>query len=171
MSQHDYVINMLQKHDNDIHTAAVDIYGGPKKIAIYVIEIALEYLKSRERALHRREIRRQIGLAKATEERRHTGFGLSSPAKKKLLANTQKLFGHDGWMIGAINVQDFTREGLLDEAARERRKSGGHIINAQIYETLAEPMQPGQLVREHWTLREVAKIKKSVVDERSEARV
>jgi hypothetical protein len=161
---HDAIIEILNKHDNAIDDAAAEIYSGPKKIAIYAIELALEHIKAKARALRRREIRRDIGLQSVNDDsgKRHTGYGLTDARKRKLLANTQKLFGNDGWLIGNINVQEYTREALLDEAARERRLSGGHIVNAQIYETLAEPMAPGQLVREHWTAKEIAKIRKTI---------
>jgi hypothetical protein len=157
------VEKILSKFDGDVAAAAEEIYQGSRAVATYVLIVGLEHMKARARSLRRREIRRDIGLQPVTsEDKANTSFGLPKKAKEKLLANTKKLFGSDGWMIGDIDIQNYTREALLQEAERERRLSRGHIVNAQIYETLAEPMKPGQTVSQYWTKEAIKKVEKKI---------
>jgi hypothetical protein len=140
---------VIDAADGNVSAAALDFYNGPKSLALYMLEIAVTHLKARKRATNRRSLRRVV-----QPEFKKSGVTgrivLTQRAKKRLTENTRSLFGKDGWDIGEINIGAFTREDLLAQAAKERASAKGHIRNAQFYEALAEPMKPGEVVRDHW---------------------
>lgn len=78
------------------------------------------------------------------------------------MKETQTLFSKDGWNIGEINIGDFTREDLLEHAAKERKSAKGHIRNAQFYEALAEPMAAGQKVSAYWKPDKALKVREDI---------
>jgi hypothetical protein len=162
MSTHrEKLLQTLDAVDGDIRLAADIVYDGPKTLAIYAIKSALEHLKARKRATRRREIRSTAQLR--VQAGRTTGSIVLTPkSKRKLLEMTQVLFGEDGWQIGEINLGNFTKEGLLQEAAKERRSAKGHVRNAMFYEALAEPMEAGQMVKDYWEPKTATKIKKEI---------
>ncbi len=161
MLMQEKIQQILDSVDGDLDLASENIYEGPKPVAIYVIQVGLDHLKAKRRAIRRRELKREI--QPEFRPGRTTGSVEFTPKfKRRLLENTQKLFGKDGWDIGDINLGNFTKEGLLLQAASERRSATGMIRNAQFYETLAEPLQPGQLVRDHWTPEDATKLKKKI---------
>jgi hypothetical protein len=151
----------IDEAGGDVSVAALAVYNGPKTLALYVLAVGLEHLKARKRATNRREIRREI----KPEFKRGKTYGsveFTPRSKKLLFESTQRLFGKDGWNIGDLNLGGFTREGLLELAARERASAKGHIRNAQFYEALADPMKPGQLVKEYWKPEKANEIKNKI---------
>lgn len=148
----------------NIPIAAEAIYAGPKPIALYVISIGIEHLKARQRATNRREIRREV-QPEFKAGRTSGSVVLTPQAKKRLTASTQRLFGKDGWDIGDLNIGNFTKEGLLDLAAKERASAKGNIRNARFYEALAEPLKPGQIARDHWKPEAATEIKTKIMRE------
>ena len=152
------ILKLLDRVDGDVKIAAESILDGPKKIALYVLEIGLLHLKAKKRATRRRSLRSEAKPRFKTG--RTTGnIELTKQAKVRLFKMTQELFGDDGWQIGALNLGSFTKEALLAEAASERKSAKGHIQNALFYEALAEPLQPGQLVKDYWKPETATKIK------------
>lgn len=151
----------IEDADGSISEAAIAIYDGPKPLAMYVISVGLEHIKARHRATNRREIRREV-QPQFTQGKTVGSVVLTKQAKKRISDNTQRLFGKDGWDIGDLNIGSFTRESLLDQAARERSSAKGHIRNARFYEALAEPMKPGQLVKDYWKQEKAISVKNTI---------
>lgn len=161
MSYRDDVIKTLTDADNNIGNAAAVIYDGPKKIALYVIQLGLETLKAKKRRQRRRELRAEL-RPQFTAGRTTGSIVLSKASKERLVKQTKELFGDDGWQIGDLNLGDFTKEQLLAQAVAERSSAKGSIRNAQFYEALAEPLQPGQTARTYWKSETAHKIKSEI---------
>ena|SRR5271166_5888394 len=157
MSYRDEVLKVLSQHEN-IADAAEEIYGGPKVIAIYAIQIGLERLKAKKRRERRRELKTEI-RPQFTAGKTTGSIVLTKASKERLLKQTQQLFGDDGWKIGDLNLGEFTKEQLFAQATAERSAAKGSIRNAQFYEALAEPLQPGQKARDYWKSETAHKIK------------
>jgi len=152
------VHKILDSVDNDIELAAEKIHGGKKDILLYVISVGLDHIKAKRRANRRRELRREVQPQFRTGKTAGS-IELTPKAKERLFNSTKELFGNDGWKIGDISLGDFTKEDLLLQAAAERKSAKGHILNADFYEALAEPMKDGQRVRQYWKPEDAAKIK------------
>ena len=151
----------IEAADGDIFVAAEAIYKGAKPLAIYVITVGLDKLKARRRATNRREIRREV-KPEFKQGKTYGSVVLTPQAKKRLSDSAQRLFGKDGWDIGDLNIGYFTREDLLAQASKERASAKGHIRNARFYEALAEPMKPGQIVKDYWKPEAASKIKTDI---------
>jgi len=151
----------LDRVDGDLELAAEGIYDGPKKLAIEVITIGLNTIKARRRAANRRALRHEI-QPQYRPGKRAGSFVMTSQSRRRLMEHTQQLFGPNGWKIGDIRLGEFTKEGLIDQAIKERQSAKGHIQNALFYETLAEPLQPGQRVREYWKDDDATKVKNKI---------
>ena len=153
----------------NINDAAVAIYSGPDRLAIYVITIGLEALKSRKRRERRRELRTE--LQPQFKSGRTTGSVVfTEKTKKTLLKKTVNLFGDDGWQIGDLNLGDFSKEQLLAQAIAEENSAKGSLRNAKFYRALAEPLQPGQLARDYWKPETAYRIKGEIWKGSSEKR-
>jgi len=63
-----------------------------------------------------------------------------------------------GWKIGKLEIGSANKEKLLVEARNERNAGRGHVINARIYERLAQPMNSINTVAEHWKTIEAVKL-------------
>lgn len=127
----------------------------------WLVETALIHLKAQARAQRRRQLRREIEPGYQVMLNGGKRLELTESAKQRLKAATKKLFGRDGWQIGDVNIGDFTKESLIEEAERERRLAKGHTRNAEFYEALAAPMKAGQFVRDYWTPERVADLRNS----------
>lgn len=163
MSYRDEALKTIEAAGGVIADAAALVYRGPKMVAMYVLMVGLETIKSKKRRERRRELKREIQpvLVKG----RVTGSVrpvFTPAAKARLLRATQELFGDDGWMIGDLNLGDFTKEQLVAQAVKERESAKGSIRNANFYEALAEPLQPGQLARDYWKSETAHKIKERI---------
>lgn len=147
----------------DIADAVTAIYSGPKRLAMYVIATGLDAIKAKRRRTNRRAIKREIGIGPRDFKRGVvTGsIVLTEAAKKRVRQHTERLFGPDGWMIGDLNIGDFTRDMLLSQAERERASAKGSLVNANIYVALAEPMKGNQTVRDVWKPERFMAIKSS----------
>jgi hypothetical protein len=167
-SYRDEVIKTLAEADS-ISAAAEAIHSGPKKIALYVIALGLETLRAKKRRQRRRELRSEIA-PQYTKGRTTGSVVLTAASKKRLVKRTKELFGDDGWQIGDLNLGDFTKEALLSQAAAERASAKGSIRNAQFYEALAEPLQPGQTCRTYWKSETAHKIKSGIWKETEDHR-
>ena len=160
MDLHDQVLSIIDKHDGNIEEAAAEVITN-KKLTMYCLVIALEHIKARRRAVRRRELRREI--KPQFRKGKTTGsIVFTEGAKKRLASITKKLFSDDGWQIGEQYLRDFTRDDLLFEAARERKTSNGHVLNAMFYEALAEPMSDTQAVHEVWTAEAALKLREDL---------
>lgn len=161
MSYKDEVLKVLDDAGNVVADAAAEILSGPKKIALYVIQIGLETIKSKRRRDRRRELRSEVRPQfKAGPV---TGsIVLTKQAKERVIKNTRELFGADGWMIGDINIGAMTKEQLLAQAHSELASAKGSIRNAQFYEALADPLQPGQRADSYWKPETATKIKRGI---------
>lgn len=154
---------ILDSVDGDTSLAAEKVYEGSRQTALYVITVGLEQMKARHRAGRRRELRREV--KPRFKSGKTTGsIELTPQCKKRLFVMTNELFGDDGWKIGEISLGNFTKETLLDQASKERQSASGHVRNAQFYEALAAPLQPGQLVREFWQPETATKLKQEIWD-------
>ena len=160
MSIRDEVLKVIDEAD-DVASAAVTIYNGPETISMYVIHIGLETIKAQKRRSRRRELRTEVS-PQYVRGRTTGSVVLSKESKKRLLRHTQELFGDEGWMIGELNLGSMTKEGLLSQAASERASAHGSLRNAQFYEALAEPLQPGQMAKDYWKSETAHKIKRGI---------
>lgn len=159
MSYRDDVIKILDECDNDTSVAAGAIYEGPKEIALYVIMLGLETIKSKRRRTRRRELREEIKPQfKAGKTTGSVTF--TAKTKERIKRNHSiNLFGDDGWQIGGLNLGDMTKEQLLAQAANEQSSAKGSLRNAQFYTALAEPLAPGQTARTYWKSETARKMK------------
>ncbi len=132
-----------------------------KNLIRWLVETALIHVKAQARAQRRRQFRREIEPGYQVMFNGSKRLELTESAKERLKAATKKLFGRDGWQIGDVNIGDFTKEALIEEADRERRLARGHTRNAEFYEALAAPMEPGQYVRDYWTPERVVDLRNS----------
>src|SRR6266567_475040 len=157
MSLRDDVLEIASENNNDLPTTATAIYR-IRTLAMYVILIGLQTLMRKKRATRRRELRTEI--KPQFKPGKVTGsVVLTEPAKKRLLAVTQRLFGDDGWMIGDLNLGHMTKEGLEAQAQNERMSASGSLRNAEFYEALAVPLQSGQMVQEYWKPETAGKLR------------
>jgi hypothetical protein len=170
MSYREEALRVLKESDGNIIDASHEIYGGPESIALYVIQIGLEKLKSQVRRDNRREIKREI--QPEFVKGKVTGSVVPSKAfQKRIIKNTQRLFSNEeGWMIGDINIGMMTREQLFAQAVAERKSAKGCLQNAQFYEALAEPLQPGQRADAYWKPETATKIKRDIWKENKDRR-
>ncbi len=163
MSYHDEAWQAIKDANNDLTEAAAVIFAGPRKLALYVLLIGLQSIARKKRAARRSELRAEV---KPEFKRSSSGVTgsvvLTERAKKRLFEHTQKLFGDDGWNIGNLNLGDMTREGLLVQADVERKSAVGSIRNADFYEALAEPLKPGQSVRDYWTPKKAGAVRDKI---------
>jgi hypothetical protein len=169
MSNRDYVLKILEEVDGDISEAATVIYKGPKQIAFYVITLGLEWMKSKQRRERRRELRTEV-KPQFTPGPVTGSYVLTKSAKKRILRHTQELFGDNGWKIGDLNLGEFTKEQLLAQASAERASAKGSIRNAQFYEALAQPLQPGQMAKDYWKSETAHKIKSGIWNQTEDSR-
>ena len=166
MSFKERVYEILDEVKNDFEKAAGKVYNEPKDVVLYVLQIGVEHLAARRRATNRRNLRSAVVNPKFVTK--HKGAAsyvkLSKKSEINLLKATQTLF--DDWKIDAhISLGNATREELLEKASAERASAKGHLRNAEFYERLAEPMQPGQRVRDYWTSpKTVELIRKEIVE-------
>lgn len=152
-----------------LRDAAETILMGPRDLAIYTIIIGLEHLKAVARRERRRSLRREI--RPEFRAGRTTGSVVfTDRAKKRIVEHSQKLF--DAWQINAtISLGNATREELLRMARAERSSAKGHIRTAMFYEALAQPMKPGQRMRDYWeTKSDVVKVKNRIWRDTEDAR-
>ena len=146
----------------DIPAASKLIYPN-RALALFVLEYGLGVLKSRSRRQRRRELTAVVQPQFMRKPGGITGQVVLTPAaKKRLTENTRDLFGADGWMIGDLNLGSFTKEQLLAQASNERASAKGSLRNAQFYEALADPLQPGQRARDYWKPGDAQKIKRTI---------
>jgi hypothetical protein len=163
MTMQEEIHKILDRVDGDLNLATQIVYNGPKKLALYVIWIGLDYIKGKRRAIRRRELKRDIQLE--FKPGKLGSFTLTAVSKKRIFEHTKDLFGANGWMIGDLNLGDFTKEALLTQAENEERSAKGHIFNAQLYRALADPLKEGQRVRDVWKSEDVAALKSSIMKE------
>jgi hypothetical protein len=160
MTMKEDVLKILDASD-DVQDAANTIYQGPKSLAIYTITVGLDKLKSSRRRTRRKELRDEV----KPQFKQGPTVGsvvLTESAKRRLAANARDLFGPDGWMIGDLNLGNFTKEQLLSQAENERKSAKGSLRNASFYEALAEPLVPGQQAKDYWKLADAQRVKASV---------
>lgn len=160
-SYREEVLEVLDSVEGDLQAATELIYDGPGKVARYVIQLGLESVQAKRRRMRRREFKAEI-KPQFTPGRTTGRVVLTKASKERLLRNTQELFGDDGWMIGNLNLGEFSKEQLLAQASAERASAKGSIRNAQFYEALAEPLQPGQLVRDYWQSKDARGVKDKI---------
>jgi hypothetical protein len=162
MSYREEALRVLKENDNNTMDASHAIYDGPVNIALYVIQVGLDKLKSQIRRDNRREIKREI--QPEFVKGKVTGSVVPSKAfQKRILKNTQRLFSvEEGWMIGDINIGVMTKEQLIAQSVAERKSAKGCLQNAQFYEVLAEPLQAGQRVDAYWKPETATKIKRDI---------
>jgi hypothetical protein len=141
----------IKDADNDLKKAVLSIqYDGSKPLVGYVILMGLQTIARRKRANRRRELR--FNLQPEFVHRGANGsVTLTAKAKQRLLSHAKELYGDDGWVIGSVNISNFTKEQLLAQSEAERKSAEGSLRNADFYAALAHPMQPGQTVKEYWT--------------------
>lgn len=153
---------ILDRVGGDIDLAAEEIYSGSKPLAIYLIILGLNKLRSRQRQQRRTELRREI----RPQYVRGSATGsiqFSRKTKIRLFKQAEELLGENGWNLGEVGfLVNLTKEALLDQAWRERQSAKGHLRNAQWYEALAEPLQPGQIVRDYWNAEAAIKLKQDI---------
>lgn len=155
------IYKILDGVDGDIELAADAVYDGPKKILLYVLTIGLDRIKAKRRARRRQELRHNV-QPQFRPGKTAGSIELTPKAKERLFKNTRELFGNDGWKIGDISLGDFTKEDLLLQAAVERKSAKGHILNADFYEALAEPLKKGQTVKQFWKTEDANRIKSEI---------
>lgn len=161
MSIKEDVYEVLDEHDNIVE-ASTAIYKGSKAVCLYVIQLGLEHVTSRRRAIKRRELRAVIKPEFIAAPSGVTGrVILTKRAQTRIVENARELFA--GWMINAtISLGAATREDLLVQAENERSSAKGHIRNAELYEALADPLKPGQRADAYWTPKAVQKVKDKI---------
>lgn len=151
MSNLEDIHKILDAAEGDLASAASEVLVGSRYVSLYVIRIGLENIQSRRRRQRRRELTQEIQPQYQPARSGITGrVELTPAAKKRIAARARDLFGPDGWNIGGLNLGEFTKEQLIAQAASERRSAKGSLRNAEFYEALAEPLKPGQLVKDHW---------------------
>ena len=138
MTPNEEVLQLIEGTET-LKEAADIILDGKRKIALYVLQIGLEHIKAAKRRERRRQLRQEV--KPQFQAGPVTGsYVLTKSAKKRLLRSTQELFGDDGWMIGELNLGDFTKEKLIAQAVAEEGQAKGSLLNAQFYRALAEPL-------------------------------
>jgi hypothetical protein len=158
------VLKTIEGADGDLAEAALAIYNGPKKIALYVIEVGLGRFKAKQRRSNRRAIKREI--RPQFKAGRVTGsIVLTKQAKERVVRSTERLFGPDGWMIGDLNIGQFNAEMLLTQAEREEASAKGSVINARLYRAFAAELKPGETVQQHFTAADFARIRRRVQEQ------
>ena len=149
MNLKDEVLTIIESSTGHANAAATIIRRGGELLE-FVVLIGVDNLAAKNRATKRRSLRVKVkpGFVKAPR----AAYGrvtMSKRSKARLVAATEQLF--TGWSINAtITLGGATKEDLLVQAAAERASAKGHIRNAVFYETLAEPLAPGQRVAEYW---------------------
>jgi hypothetical protein len=119
-----------------------------KELALYVIDVGINKILAQERRQIRREIKSRII---PQDDLRHVSSGgirFSASTVKRVHANHQQFLQE--WYIGGLSLGNLTKEELLAEAVKEKKAGYGHYINAGIYEILADPLKPGQRMRDYW---------------------
>ncbi len=160
MSIQDEVQEIIEKTDT-IKEAADVIINGKRSLVVFVVMLGLEHFSAKKRRERRRQLRTEV--KPQFQAGPVTGsVVLTKSAKKRLLKSTRELFGDDGWMIGELNLGDFTKEQLIAQAVQEEAQAKGSIRNAQFYRALAEPLQPGQVARDYWKSETAHKIKQGI---------
>jgi hypothetical protein len=159
----DETLKIIDEAD-DLDGASATILSGPKSLALYCIQLGLEHLTNRRRAVKRRELRAVV-QPEFTQVKGITGrVVLTKQAQKRIVANARELF--DGWMINAqISLGDATKEDLLMQAVAEENSATGHTNNARLYRALAEPLKEGQRAADYWTPKQVQKLRGKFRDE------
>ncbi len=114
----------------------------------YVMQIGVESIASKRRAFDRRELRHEVINPDFVNKVRRKRPPMSRKEADKLATATLNVF--QKWRIGEIALGDATKQKLLAEANAERHAGNGHMLNAEFYEILAEPMNDSETVAQHW---------------------
>jgi hypothetical protein len=161
VSHRDQALEILENLKGNTSKFALEAYDRPKNFVLYLLQLAGETLKSKQRRTRRREIRAEI-KPQFVRGKVTGSYVLTKQSKERIFRNTQELFGANGWKIGNLQLGAWTKERLIDEAARERSSAKGHIQNACFYEALAEPLKSGQRVDAYWSQEDGTKLKQSI---------
>src|SRR5262249_34183590 len=145
----------------DITAAAEFVYGSRKSLAIYVLVIGLETIKASIRREHRRELKATI-KPQFQSGPVSGSIVFTKKTKQRIARHAARLFGPEGWAIGDVLLSDFTKEQMIERAEKERRSAKGNLQNAQFYEALAEPLQPGQLVGAYWNPETAGRLREKI---------
>lgn len=137
------VLELLAKLDR---VSATNFIKGVPDLLDYVINIGFDKIEATDRRHQRRMIKSDIAPDYTIEAR---AVRFTADTIKRVHSHTIQFM--KDWYIGGVALGDLTRENLLDEAEKEKKAGTGHLVNAKIYEILAEPLLPGQKMSEHWT--------------------
>lgn len=142
-SYNERILEILANHNKE---ETIEFLKDEPELLLYVINVGLDKILATARRNHRRAIKFTIAPEYTVEAR---AVRFSPDTIKRVHAHSVQ-FLRD-WYIGGIALGDLTKEELLAEAEREKRSGTGHLVNARIYEILAEPLHPGQKMRDHWS--------------------
>lgn len=120
-----------------------------RDLALHAIHVGIETIKSRARRRARREIKHDIKPEFVSSPSSPYAVRFTKDTLKRIAARGKQLM--EDWVIGGLVLGDLTREELLRESEREQIAGAGHILNANIYAALAEPLDEGQKMRAYWT--------------------
>jgi hypothetical protein len=147
MSYRDDALKIINAFDVAANAAEEILRLGNRRLTLYLVTIAVEWLKSKERREKRRNIKAEIRPQFVPGKT--TGSVRLSKGTVKRLAEAGKRW-LDEYIIGTLSLGDWSKEELLAQAANERKSAHGSLRNYKFYTALADPMKDGQLVRDYW---------------------
>ena len=158
-AERDECLEYLDDHNDDAAAAARDIVdNGTYEVRLYITIVGLMRLQAEQRRKNRRllalRVRPQFIANPGAPPARIPP--LSRGNERRLRQQAREFFAD--WKIGTMSMAEMTKENLLEEAAKERRKSDVHLFDALLYEEMAAPMQPGQLVPDFWVSPEAVRL-------------
>jgi hypothetical protein len=136
-----------------------------KPLAMFVINVGIDTIKSRDRRRARREIKSDINPE--FEQNPNSSSVYAVRFNKETIERIQGYGDRlmEDWCIGGLVLGDLTKEELIEEAEREELSGRGHLINAKIYRALAEPLVSEQKMRSYWTKEKASEVAAASVGE------
>lgn len=147
--------------------AAENLLVGSRSVALYVLGIGVEAIKSKTRRSVRRTLKQEI-KPEYVKGPVTGSVRLSKRSVRRMSELGDRLWAD--WKIGVYSLGDMTREQLLAQVESEKKSAHGSLQNVQFYKALADPMGDGQLVREHWSPESVKALKKQVYESTKDKR-
>jgi hypothetical protein len=161
----DEIEALLLKYVNNYVGRDAAVYAKHKDLALYFIRQGFSVYEAQQRRIVRNDIKKNILKPEFQREIKMKSSTSTSPAVKvnvsektatKAMGYAAEMFTN--WKIGKLEIGDATKARLVIEANNERSRAGGHVINAIIYEKLAEPMNNVETVSEHWKTRKAVEL-------------
>lgn len=165
MSMRNEAIKFIKDAESPAEAAKSLLRDGPRSLVLYVLAIGINKLLAQDRHNTRQELKREI-QPQFVQGPTTGSVRLSKATVARQIKIADRLFNE--YKIGILSIANMTREELIEQAKKELSAARGSIVNYKLYNAWAEPMQPGQRVRDYWRPAEFENVRTRILAETRE---